>query len=136
MDGGSAKSSMSDKRRHERFEERNRVAVTVLSAPEAPHIEHRTFYCWTHDLSESGLKFCVHSPVPIGALLDLEITFKDPVVRFRHLGRVMWEQEFEEDHVISNWLGVRFTETVGGDDAAAKWAAMIIGKLRSPAGSG
>jgi hypothetical protein len=118
-----------DNRKFKRLEERNRVTVTVISAPEAPDIERKSFYCWTHDLSIGGLKFCVHSHVPMGALLKLEIMFKEPRETFMHIGRVMWEQEYEEDGILSSWLGVKFTETIGGDPRIALWAATLEAKL-------
>jgi hypothetical protein len=118
-----------EKRVHDRLEERNRVTVTVLSAPEAPEIERKSFYCWTHDLSVGGLKFCVHSHVPMGAILKLEVTFTEPRETFRHLGQVMWEQEFEEEGILSSWLGVKFTETLGGDPRLASWASILESKL-------
>lgn len=118
-----------DKRAHNRLEERNRVTVTVLSAPEAPEIERKSFYCWTHDLSVGGLKFCVHSHVPMGAILKLEVVFTEPNEIFRHIGQVMWEQEFEEEGILSSWLGVKFTETLGGDPRLTSWAGILESKL-------
>ncbi len=118
-----------EQREFPRIEERNRVTVTVLSAPEAPEIESKSFYCWTHDLSVGGLKFCVHSHVPMGAILKLEVVFTDPHETFRHIGQVMWEQEFEEEGILSSWLGVKFTEMLGGDFRQAVWATILETKL-------
>jgi hypothetical protein len=120
---------MHNKRQHPRFEEKNRVTVTVLQALEAPHLERRCFHCWTHDLSLSGLKFCVHSAVPIRALLKLEIAFTEPNVTFVHLARVVWEQEFEDNGIVSIWLGVKFTETVSNSTTGMLWADVVGTKL-------
>jgi len=122
--------SNEDKRETPRLEERNKVTVTVLSSPEAPEIERKNFYCWTRDLSVGGLKFTVHTHVPIGAVLKLEVSFISEAGEvFRHIGRVMWEQEFEEDGIISSWLGVKFTETLGGDARLRDWENIIREKL-------
>ena len=122
--------SNEDKRKTPRIEEKSKVTVTVLLSPEAPEIEGKSFYCWTRDLSEGGLKFAVHSHVPIGALLKLEIEFLDgPKVEFQHNGNVMWEQEFNEDGIISNWLGVKFTETLDGEERLSDWNRVIREKL-------
>ncbi len=118
-----------DKRKFDRVEERNRVTVTVLSAPEAPEIERKSFYCWTQDLSVGGLKFCVHTHVPMGAILKLEVTFEGPEEAFRHIGQVMWEQEFDEQGILSSWLGVQFTETLGGEPRLACWRTILEEKL-------
>ena len=122
--------SNEDKRETPRLEERNKVTVTVLSSPEAPEIERKNFHCWTRDLSVGGLKFTVHSHVPIGAVLKLEVSFMtEGGEAFRHIGKVMWEQEFEEDGIISSWLGVKFTETLGGDARLKDWERIINDKL-------
>ncbi len=118
-----------DKREFDRLEERNRVTVTVLSAPEAPEIERKSFYCWTHDLSVGGIRFCVHTHVPMGAILKLEVVFTEPHEIFRHIGQVMWEQEFEEEGILSSWLGVKFTETLGGEPRMGAWAGIFHSKL-------
>ncbi len=114
-----------ERRQHPRFEERSRVTVTVLSAPAVPQIESRSYFCWTRDLSAMGMRFCVHSRVPMGAILKLEVAFDDPREIFRHIGKVMWEQEFNDDGVISNWLGVQITETLGGNARSVAWKFCI-----------
>jgi hypothetical protein len=121
--------SGSENRHFKRLEERNRVTVTVLSAPDAPDIERKSFYCWTHDLSAGGLKFCVHSHVPMGAVLKLEVAFRKPNDTFLHIGQVMWEQEYEEHGILSSWLGVKFTETTGGEARSKIWASTLEAKL-------
>lgn len=125
MQESSTMSKQENRRQYPRFEERNRVMVTVLSAPDAPHIESRSYYCWTRDLSACGMRFCVHSRVPVGAILKLEVLFDDPRENFRHIGKVMWEQEFNDDGVVSNWLGVQITETLGGDLNFSSWKLRI-----------
>ncbi len=120
-----------DRRQHPRFEERNRVTVTVLSAPDVPQIESYSYYCWTRDLSVGGMRFCVHSRVPVGSILKLEVMFDDPRDVFRHIGKVMWVQEFEDDGLISNWLGVQITETLGGDPRFDVWT-FRVGHQMSP----
>lgn len=117
-----------DRRLYPRFEERSRVMVTVLSAPEAPQIESRSYYCWTRDLSVAGMRFCVNSRVPVAAILKLEVLFDEPREIFRHIGKVMWTQEFNDDGIISNWLGVHITETLGGDARLATWMVCIARK--------
>lgn len=113
------------RRKYMRVEDRRKVAVTVLSAPDVPRIESRNYYCWTRDLSAGGMRFCVHSRVPVGTILKLEVMFDDPQEVFRHIGKVMWEQEFSDEGVTSNWLGVKITETLGGEGRFTVWKSCI-----------
>ena len=120
-----------DRRQYPRVPERSRVTVTVLSAPDAPEIESRSFFCWTSDLSVGGLKFCVHSPVPVGSLLKLEVRLENPFEMFLHFGKVMWEQEIKDEDLVSVWLGVRISETLGGEARMAVWRRCLESKLAS-----
>jgi hypothetical protein len=118
-----------EQRAHPRADGRKRVSVTVLSAPEVPRLEHHTFHCWTADLSAGGLRFCVHSNVPVGARLKLEITLDGDGTSFQHIARVMWRQQFEEETVVSNWLGIKILETLGGSAKTDQWQQLVAEQL-------
>lgn len=110
-----------NRRTDPRFEDRSRVTVTVLSAPDAPLVESHHYFCWMRDLSVTGMRFCVHSRVPVDAILKLEVTFEDPREQFLHIGIVMWEKEFVDEGIVSNWIGVKITETDGGTARFNVW---------------
>lgn len=55
----------------------------------------------------------------------------EPDAVFRHIGKVMWEREFAEGGIISCWLGVQFSETLGGDVRLKEWGRIISEKLDS-----
>ncbi len=117
-----------DRRRWQRVAARSRVSVMVVSAPELPNLEGKRYYCWTDDISAGGLRFRVHSKVPLAAILKLDIQLDDvPQGSFMHMGRVAWEQEFEDHGVVSRWLGVEITETLGGEDRFRRWQSLIEG---------
>lgn len=115
----------SERRKHKRYNERNRVVVTVLSAPNAPSIERQSYFCWTKNLSAEGMRFCVYSPVPAGAILRLEVLFDEPRDMFRHVGEVIWTKDVCEDDVFFTCMGIKITETLGGDSCKERWAWAI-----------
>jgi hypothetical protein len=132
---------MEERRANERLREENRVAVTILSADDAPELINHTFFCPTEDVSSAGLRLCVHLPVPVGVSLELRIAFLRPLRTFRHEGHVVWlkqsgGQRFPyaigieltrlQDGAVEAWnriiatkLSVRAAETAGEADAAA-----------------
>ena len=117
-----------DRRRWQRVAARSRVSVMVVSAPEVPSLEGKRYYCWTEDISAGGLRFRVHSKVPLAAILKLDVQLEgSPQGSFLHMGRVAWEQEFEENGLVSRWLGVEITETLGGEDRFWRWQNLIEG---------
>ena len=117
-----------EKRIHPRLCEQDSVAVTVLSAPKAIELEHRTFYCSSNDLSVSGLNFSVHSGVPVGSLLKLQVELTQPLDTFYHLARVVWARNVDQDVVLSYRIGVEITETL--QNRASDWAVIIRRKLK------
>jgi hypothetical protein len=129
MSGGAEDGRGIEKRRLPRLEECDKVTVTVLSSPNAPQIEHKKFHCWTQDLSEGGLKFKAHSYVPIGTTVNVEVLFLSDSVVFRHLGRVVWEREVNEEGLLVSELGVKFTKIIGGEDQLESWKEAIKSKL-------
>ncbi|MFU8779389.1 MAG: PilZ domain-containing protein [Kiritimatiellia bacterium] len=118
--------SHEDCRREPRIAVRTPIRLTVLSAPNIPAIEGRCYDCWTDDLSWRGVRFRVHTRVPLAAILKMDIELLDRGDgSFLHMGRVAWEQEFEEDGLISRWLGVEITETIGDEDCIRRWRQLI-----------
>ncbi len=119
-----------ERRRWPRVTSRNRVCVTVMASPDVPQLEGHCYYCWTQDVSVGGLKFEVHSHVPLGAILKLDIQLEGPKVdkaAFQHMGRVAWEQEFEDGGLITRWLGVEITETLGASERFHQWQRLVDG---------
>lgn len=115
-----------DRRIDGRFSEEAQVAVTVLSAPEAPELVDRTFFCPTDDLSLHGMRLCVHVSVPVGALVQLRVAFIKPLRAFKHDGRVVWVRKDESGpHPYA--LGVEFPQLPPGE--ADGWQDMIERKL-------
>jgi len=114
---------MQEQRAHPRLESRDSVVITVLSAPDAPSLEHHQFFCSAKDLSVAGIRFCVHTEVPVGALLELRVDLAAPPDVFRHVGRVIWTQDVEEDLVLSHLIGVAIDKPLGG--RTGNWADML-----------
>lgn len=117
---------MNERRAHPRLLEQARVAVTILSAPDVPDLENRTFFCPTADISIGGLRLSVHTHVPMGAVLVLRIAFNNPLRAFKHVASVVWTQDVEDPrHPFS--LGVEFHE---GDAAIMEeWREVLEEKL-------
>ena len=104
---------MDDNRRHQRLPEENRVAVTVVSAKDAPEMENQTFFCPTEDLSAGGLKLSVPVPLPIGAVLELRVAILRPLRSFMHVGDVRWSQK--QEGRFPYVIGVKFTKLEGSN---------------------
>ncbi|MDA0323329.1 MAG: PilZ domain-containing protein [Verrucomicrobia bacterium] len=120
-------STAEDRRWHPRVPEEDKVTVTILASPDSLDLEGRTFFCSTRDISAGGLRFCVHSDVPVDAKLELRVELASPVDVFTHVGRVVWEKELEEDGFFAHYIGVQFVETKENRQLA--WRSMVSKKL-------
>ncbi|MDA0577243.1 MAG: PilZ domain-containing protein [Verrucomicrobia bacterium] len=117
----------SEKRKKERLQEEVRVAVTILSAEDAPDLVNKTFFCPTEDVSAGGLRLCLHHAVPKNAELVLRIAFQHPVRSFKHIGRVAWMRRGSfRGYPVA--IGVELTELQAG--TAEAWGHMLERKLR------
>jgi PilZ domain len=89
---------MNENRRDPRLEEYADVSVRIQSAPEARDLEGKIFPSYSEDVSLSGMRLDVDIPVPIGALLELEITLHNSPTTYRHLGNVVWSDVIDDDN--------------------------------------
>ena len=119
---------MEEQRRAPRMEEQDYATVTVISAPEVPALERKTFTCLTRDVSVSGLQFVAFVGPPIGAILHLHVAVLRPVRAFNHIARVVWTKH-SADATYS--IGVEFTDTQG--EAWAAWKTHVMQVLGSDA---
>ncbi len=119
----------SERRQDPRVSTEDSVVVTVLAAPDAPTLEGKTFFCVTRDLSVGGLRFCVHTKVPFGSMLELRVEISDANESYVHDGKVAWIGEVEIEGVLEYLLGVRLVHT--RDNLETKWRSLVDARLES-----
>ena len=88
---------MYEHRNDPRVEEHADVYVKVQSAPEIRDLEGKVFPFHSEDVSMYGLRLDVDIPVPIGALLELEIKLHNSSMKYRHIGNVVWADAMADD---------------------------------------
>jgi PilZ domain len=101
---------MYEHRSDPRIEEHADVYVKVQSAPEVRGLEGKVFPFHSENVSLYGLRLDVDIPVPIGALLELEIKLHNSAMKYRHLGNVVWiDAVDDEDLEQGHWhdMGIR-----------------------------
>ena len=99
---------MAERRISARFDETAQVAVTVLSADDAPDLVNKTFFCPTENLSMTGLRLMVHVDVPVNTSMQLRIAFIKPLRAFHHEGRTVWVRKSPSSR-LPYACGVEFT---------------------------
>ena len=114
-----------DRRAHPRLRERDSVAVKILASDVTPELVGRTFFCSTDDLSIEGLRFCVHTEVPLDAVLELRVAMQEPAAVFTHIGTVVYVKRVENENPFA--IGVHITETKEGQ--LGDWVTTLTRKL-------
>ena len=116
---------MMNRRREQRIPARDRIVVTLLSSPGAPHMEHQTLHCTMHDASFGGLNFGTYTYVPVGTTVDISVRTEDTGATLRRSGTVVWEQDVQEDIVVSHRMGVRLAPLA--PTGAHQWRRLVEG---------
>lgn len=86
---------MTELRQNPRIPEQAEISVRIESAPEMKNLEGRVFNSNSVDISLGGLQMQVEFPVPVGAALELKVTFHDSAKTYRHKGLVIWDDELD-----------------------------------------
>lgn len=116
---------MEEKRTHPRVAEQTSVNVTVMSAPGMPRLEGQAFLCTTDDLSAGGLRFNSPEPLPVGAVLGVQVSFAGIAEPFAHVGCVAWVKECGDGG--AHAIGVDFIDT--SERTMANWKEVLEKKL-------
>jgi len=83
---------MHERRRETRVNVDTEITVRIYAAPELRDLEGQVFSSHTTDVSFGGLQMRLANDIPIGTLLGLEIVFEDSLMKYLHLGKVMWKK--------------------------------------------
>jgi hypothetical protein len=73
------------------------VLVKFQSSPMTRQLEGRAYPSHSLDVSLHGMRLEVDAPVPVGALLELEVRLSPRSGRYRHVGNVVWSDAIDDD---------------------------------------
>ncbi|MBM4149278.1 MAG: PilZ domain-containing protein [Lentisphaerae bacterium] len=116
-----------DRRREPRIPVKDRISVTLVSAPGIPHIEQHVMHCTMHDVSMDGLNFQTYTHMPVGTTVDVIVKTEDTGTEIRRRGEVVWERSSQEDIVLSQRIGVRLLRAAGQLEDA--WRRLLDTKM-------
>ena len=117
---------MNDHRSDPRIAEHADVKVKFQSSPVARDLEGRVYPSHSLDISLHGMRLELNYPVPIGALLELEVQLQSSPTRYRHLGDVIWAFEVEDEDEPDNRvhdIGIRFH--ANANPQFSSWASAL-----------
>ncbi len=114
---------MNEHRREPRTEEQADVSIWVRTAPEAEDLEGRIFPSQSEDISMSGMKLSVDVPVPVGAILDLEVMLRNSPIKYEMIANVVWSDEEKQDQGTGLEMGVILN--IQSNSQLASWNAAV-----------
>ncbi len=113
-------------RRNPRKEEHTDVSVKIRSAPEARGLEGKVFRSYSKNVSLCGMRLDVDIPVPIGALLELEIMLRNSSMKYRYLGNVVWADAVDDDNLEHDcWHKIGISFHTQANPQFDSWATAI-----------
>jgi len=119
---------MQERRNSPRVQQAAIVTVIVQSAPESPDLEGKVFPCRLTDVSLGGVKLWVDDPIPVGALLELEIVLNNTSERYHHTGYVAWVWDGEG---LTDWHNVGIKFNMSAYQQFNIWESVITGLLET-----
>lgn len=99
---------MSEKRKEKRVEEEIKVAIKLLPEDKYPHDEN-IVYALTKDISSGGVKIVTDKMLPVGTLLNLELTLAKIRKLVEATAKVRWVNRLYDDDVFE--MGLEFVDT-------------------------
>jgi Tfp pilus assembly protein PilZ len=86
-----------DKRMHPRLESDDRLFTQVVLSADQPDLVGTTLSCTAVNMSVGGIQFRTHTPLPVGALLDLWVDIASRPGKFFLAGEIRWTRPGEAD---------------------------------------
>jgi hypothetical protein len=99
---------MYEKRRQQRLEQKNEIAVSIVSSTD-PSLKGKIIYHSTQDISGSGARILTHLFLPKDTLIKMQLWLTDPPRLVSALGRVKWARSLYGDE--SYEVGLEFVDT-------------------------
>jgi len=115
-----------ERRMSERFDQNGYIKVVIAKSKNVS-ITGREFNCKISDISSGGLQMVVHTEIPLGTIVTLQVVFSDPPATFNHTASVAWVKEASKDVLKSYRIGIGFTSTMGS--GGHKWTDMINARM-------
>jgi hypothetical protein len=98
------------------------VVVKILAAPTRPELVGTEIECSTVDVSATGLRLLLETPVAEGSELGLEVDVMERGERYNLGGKVMWSRQTEADGIYL--IGVQLLH--GGGFETERWDALFL----------
>jgi PilZ domain. len=99
---------MDEKRRAKRLAEKDELTITTISEGKKPS-KVKIIYHLSKDISMSGARIQANMFLPIGSLLKIDITLKNPHQMITAFGKVKWIRSLFADE--SYEAGLEFVHT-------------------------
>lgn len=114
---------MNEHRREPRTEEQADVSIWVRTAPEAEDLEGRIFPSQSEDVSMNGMKLSVDVPIPVDAILDLEVMLSNSSIKYEMVANVVWSGEENQEQGSDLEMGVILN--IQSNSQLALWNAAV-----------
>lgn len=98
------------------------VVVKILAAPARPELVGTAVECSTVDVSATGLRLLLETPVAAGSQLGLEVDLTENSDRYFLGGEVMWSRETEAAGIYL--IGVQLLE--GNGFESGRWNSLFL----------
>lgn len=117
---------MKEQRTEPRFDDKSIVTITVKRNKETADPVKNALFCFTRDISSTGLSFTAYSQPAVGAKLNISVVFSAPSCAARGLsGRVVWVRRIPNGMQCT--VGVDLSEST--PEALDNWKKIVAERV-------
>lgn len=90
-------SNQTNRRNSVRLNIQEALSLTIISTTQSPELEGKVFNGSTMDISTTGLRLMLSSPLPPNSIINMSITLENAPNEFLLSGKVRWCREFKQE---------------------------------------
>lgn len=116
-------SDYKNRRADRRHDHKEALSLTIIFTSQNPALLGRTLKGSTVDVSASGLRIQLKTPLPAESTIDVSITLKDDPYKYFLSGKVRWCRETNEEG--SYQVGIVIQDLVNTETDYKRWRKTV-----------
>lgn len=112
-------SDQANRRADKRHDHKEALSLTIIFTSQNPALLGKTLKGSTIDVSASGLRILLKTPLPADSTIDVSITLKDDPYKYFLSGKVRWCRETKEEGTYQ--VGIVIQDLINTETDYKRW---------------
>lgn len=116
--------SNQSRRIDERHDLQEALSLTIIFTSQNPKLLGKTLKGSTVDISASGLRIALGTPLPQNSTIDVSVTLKGDPNKYFLSGKVRWCRDADEEGVYQ--IGITLPDLINTDTDYKRWREIVV----------